>query len=110
MSEHTTAGNDFIARIVHQLVPTIERDFWRDDPNNGDVIQHLCFCIEGKHGVHRLAFMTSALDACAHPRNSHERRRVEQYVRQKVRALLRPSPSMPRPLMDEKAGLHVSHS
>ena len=72
MAEHTTAGKAFVARIVHQLVPTIEQDFWRDDPNKGDVIQHLCFFIEGKYGVHRIAFMTSALDACAHPRNSHE--------------------------------------
>ena len=43
MAEHTTAGKAFVARIVHQLVPTIEHDFWRDDPNKGDVIQHLCF-------------------------------------------------------------------
>jgi len=46
MAEHTTAGKAFVARIVHQLVPTIEHDFWRDDPNKGDVIQHLCFFIE----------------------------------------------------------------
>ena len=110
MAEHTTAGKAFVARIVHQLVPTIEQDFWRDDPNKGDVIQHLCFFIAGTYGVQRIAFMTSALDACAHPRNSHERRRVEHYIRQKIRALLRPSPSMPRPLTDEKAGRHVSHS
>ena len=43
MTEHTTAGKEFVARIVHQLAPTIEQDFWRDDPNKGDVIQHLCF-------------------------------------------------------------------
>ena len=47
MAEHTTAGKAFVARIVHQLVPTIEQDFWRDDPNKGDVIQHLCFFIAG---------------------------------------------------------------
>jgi len=39
MSEHTEAGKAFIARVVHELVPTIERDFWQDDPHNGDVIQ-----------------------------------------------------------------------
>src|SRR6266446_9214670 len=89
MPEHTTAGKEFVARIVHQLVPTMEQDFWSDDPNKGDVIQHLCFFIEGKYGVHRIAFMTSSLDECAHPRNRHERRRVEQYIRQKVSALLR---------------------
>jgi hypothetical protein len=49
MAEHTTAGKAFVARIVHQLVPTIEQDFWRDDPNKGDVIQHLCFFIAGTY-------------------------------------------------------------
>ena len=90
MAEHTTAGKEFVARIVHQLVPTIEQDFWRDDPNKGDVIQHLCFFIEGKYGVQRIAFMTSSLDACAHPHNTNERHRVEHYIRHKVSALLRP--------------------
>jgi hypothetical protein len=34
--------------------------------------------------------MTSALDECADPRNINEQHRVEQYIRQKVRVLLRP--------------------
>jgi hypothetical protein len=34
MSEHTEAGKECIARVVHELVPTIERDFWQDDPHN----------------------------------------------------------------------------
>jgi hypothetical protein len=47
MSEQTEAGKEFIARIVHQRVPTIERDFWRDDQNKGDTIQHFYFFLEG---------------------------------------------------------------
>ena len=43
MSEHTEAGKECIARVVHELVPTIARNFWKDDPHNGDVIQHLYF-------------------------------------------------------------------
>ncbi len=43
MSEQTEAGKEFIARVVHELIPTIERHFWKDDPNNGNVIQHLYF-------------------------------------------------------------------
>ena len=90
MSEHTEAGKDFVARVLHQLFPAIERDFWRADPNKGDVIQHLYFFIEGKPDAYRLAFMTSSLDECADPRNLNEQHRVEQYIRRKVRALLRP--------------------
>ena len=37
MPEQTEAGKEFIARVVHELIPTIQRDFWKDDPNNGDV-------------------------------------------------------------------------
>jgi len=51
MAEHTTAGKAFVARIVHQLVPTIEQDFWRDDPHKGDVIQHLCFFTQNRHPI-----------------------------------------------------------
>ncbi len=90
MPEQTEAGKEFIARVVHELIPTIQRDFWKDDPNNGDVIQHLYFCIEGAPDAYRIAFMRSSLDACANPHNTHERHRVEAYIRRKVRALLRP--------------------
>ena len=88
MSEHTEAGKEFIARIVHQRVPTIERDFWRDDPNQGDVIQHFYFFLEGRPHAYRIAFMTSSLDGCADPRNSNERHSVEQYIRQKISIIL----------------------
>jgi len=64
--------------------PCIKRDFWQDDPHNGDVIQHLYFCIEGEPDAYRLAFMRSTLDDCAHPHNTNERHRVEEYIRQKV--------------------------
>ena len=84
MSEHTEAGKEFIARVVHELVPTIEQDFWKDDPHNGDVIQHLYFRIEGEPDSYRIAFMRSSLDDCAHPHNTNERHRVEKYIRQKV--------------------------
>ena len=87
MSEHTEAGKYFIARVVHELVPTIARNFWKDDPHNGDVIQHLYFWIEGEPDSYRIAFMRSSLDDCANPRNTHERRRVEAYIRHKVSAL-----------------------
>jgi hypothetical protein len=87
MSEQTEAGKEFIARVVHELVPTIERDFWQDDPNRGDVMQHFYFFIEGEPDAYRIAFMTSSLDECAHPYNSSERQRVEQYIRQKVSVL-----------------------
>jgi hypothetical protein len=90
MAEQTEAGKEFIVRVVHQLIPTIERDFWRDDPNRGAVIQHLYFGIEGEPEAHRIAFMTSSLADGAHPHNTHERHRVEHYIRQKVSALLRP--------------------
>jgi hypothetical protein len=88
MSEHTEAGKAFIARVVYRLVPPIERDFWRDDQNKGDTIQHFCFFLAGKPNVYRLAFMTSSLDECADPRNTNVRHHVEQYIRQKVSALL----------------------
>ena len=84
MSEQTEAGKEFIARVVYELVPTIQRDFWKDDPHNGDVIQHLYFCIEGAPDAYRIAFMRSTLDDCAHPHNTNERHRVEEYIRQKV--------------------------
>lgn len=87
MSEHTEAGKGFIARVVHELVPTIKRDFWKDDPHNGDVIQHLYFWIEGEPDAYRIAFMRSSLDDCANPHNTHERHRVEAYIRQKVSTL-----------------------
>ena len=87
MSEQTEAGKEFIARVVHELVPTIERDFWQDDPHNGDVIQHLYFCIEGEPDSYRIAFMRSSLDDCAHPHNTTVRHRVEAYIRHKVSAL-----------------------
>jgi hypothetical protein len=89
MSDHTEAGKAFIARIVHQRVPTIERNFWRDDHNKGDMIQHFYFFLEGRPHAYRLAFMTSSLNACADPQNINERHRVEQYIRRKVRAVLR---------------------
>jgi hypothetical protein len=88
MSEQTEAGKEFIARIVHQLVSTIERDFWRDDQTQGGVIQHFCFFLEGRPTAYRIAFMTSSLDECADPRNINERHRVEQYIRQKISAFL----------------------
>jgi len=61
MSEHTEAGKECIARVVHELVPTIERDFWQDDPHNGDVRQHLSFWIEGEPDAYHIAFMSSSL-------------------------------------------------
>jgi len=72
MSEHTEAGKECIARVVHELVPTIERDFWQDDPHNGDVRQHLYFWIEGEPDAYRIAFMSSSLNECAHPHNTTE--------------------------------------
>gem|GEM_PF-5430119 len=73
------------------LLPTTKSggmwDFWKDDPNNGDVIQYLYFCIEGEPDAYRIAFMRSSLDDCAHPHNTHERQRVEAYIRHKVSAL-----------------------
>lgn len=87
MSEQTEAGKEFIARVVHELIPTFERHFWKDDPNNGDVIQHLYFCIEGEPDAYRLAFMRSSLAGCANPHNTAERQRVEEYIRQKVSVL-----------------------
>ena len=87
MSEQTEAGTEFRARVVHELVPTIKRDFWKDDPHNGDVIQHLYFCLEGEPDAYRIAFMRSSLDACANPHNTNERHRVEEYIRHKVSAL-----------------------
>ena len=87
MSEQTEAGKGFIARVVHELVPTIERVLWKDDPNNGDMIQHLYFFLEGEPDPYRLAFMRSSLDDCANPHNTHERHRVEAYIRHKVSAL-----------------------
>jgi hypothetical protein len=96
MSEQTEAGKEFIARVVHELVPTIERDFWQDDPNNGDLIQYLYFCIEGEPDAYRLAFMRSSLDDCAHPHNTNERHRVEEYMRHKVSALFARKSLRPR--------------
>jgi len=86
MSEHTEAGKECIARVVHELVPTIERDFWQDDPHNGDVRQHLYFWIEGEPDAYRIAFMSSSLNECAHPHNTTVRHRVEAYIRHKVSA------------------------
>ena len=87
MSEQTEAGKEFIARVVHELIPTIARDFWKDDPKTGDVIQHLYFFLKGEPDAYRVAFMRSSLDDCANPHNTHERHRVGEYIRQKVSAL-----------------------
>ena len=87
MSEHTEAGKECIARVVHELVPTIEQDFWQDDPHNGDVVQPLYFRIEGEPDAYRIAFMRSSLEDCAHPHNTTVRHCVEAYIRHKVSAL-----------------------
>ncbi len=69
-------------QLWHPLIARVDRKC--------GIAPYLYFFIAGKPDAYRLAFMTSSLEECADPRNINERHRVEQYMRRKVRALLRP--------------------
>jgi hypothetical protein len=87
MSEQTEAGKHFAAEVVYELLPPIGKNFWRDDMNNGDLIQHFYFFIEGNPDPHRISFQRRSLDYCANPHNINERRRVEEYIKHQVASL-----------------------
>jgi hypothetical protein len=87
MSEQTEAGKHFVAQAVYELLPTIGKNFWRDDVNSGDLIQHFYFFIAGDPDTHDISLPRSALDFCANPHNINERRRVEEYIKHQVASL-----------------------
>lgn len=87
MSEETEAGKHFVAQVVYDLLPTIGKNFWQDDVHNGDFIQYFCFFIEGNPATHEISFLRRSLEYCANPHNIHERRRMEEYIKQQVALL-----------------------